>query len=61
MIFIDLDNKHYDICFLEKRLRYLISIEEYERAMVVRNWINDLAWLHHGVNSEQLNKLIIAI
>lgn len=59
MIWINLDNKHYDIIWLEKRLRQLINIEEYEKARRVRNWIDELALLHHGLSSEELNQLII--
>lgn len=61
MIFINLNDKHYDIYFLERRLRHLISIEEYEKAVIVRKWIDELALLHHGLNSEELMSYITTI
>ncbi len=56
---IDLSNKHYDIDFLERRLRSLLIQEDYEKATRIRKWIDDLAFHYHGLTQEQLNLLII--
>jgi protein-arginine kinase activator protein McsA len=37
--------KHNDILFLEKRLSYLIEVEDYEKAAIVSRWINELTEL----------------
>ena len=34
--------KHNDILFLEKRLDYLLEVEDYEKAAIVSRWINEL-------------------
>jgi protein-arginine kinase activator protein McsA len=58
MIYICYEGKHYDILFLEKRLRHLIHLEEYEKAARVRKWIDELALFHHNLKPEELNKFI---
>lgn len=59
MIFkIELDNKHYDIDFLERKLVLLLIQEDYERASRVRRWIDELAFHYHGLTPEQLNLII---
>jgi protein-arginine kinase activator protein McsA len=55
---IDIDNKHYDIDFLERRLIFLIESEEYEKAVVIRRWIDELVYYHHGITPEELFELI---
>ena len=32
----------YDIIFLKKRLDYVIEIEEYEKAAIIKRWIDEL-------------------
>lgn len=34
--------KHNDILFLERRLDYLIEVEDYEKAAIISRWINEL-------------------
>ena len=59
MIFkIELNNKHYDIDFLERKLVLLLIQEDYERASRVRRWIDELALYYHGLTPEQLNLFI---
>lgn len=55
---IEIKNKHYDIDFLERRLLFLIEVEDYEKAAVIRRWIDELAYYHHGITPEELFELI---
>lgn len=55
---IDIKNKHYDIDFLERRLISLIDKEEYEKAAVIRRWIDELVYYYHGITPEELFELI---
>jgi protein-arginine kinase activator protein McsA len=32
----------YDIIFLKKRLDYVVEIEEYEKAAIIKRWIDEL-------------------
>ena len=32
----------YDIIFLKKRLDYVVGIEEYEKAAIIKRWIDEL-------------------
>jgi protein-arginine kinase activator protein McsA len=59
MIWFNIENKHLDIICLEKRLRQLIILEEYEKAVRVRRWIDELALIHHGIAPEQLIKFTV--
>ena len=43
----------YDIVFLEMRLQELIEKEEYEKAAVIKRWIDDLV-VFYGVKKYQL-------
>jgi hypothetical protein len=55
---LDIENKHYDIIFLEKRLCELVKRENYENAVRVKRWITELALLHHGIEENELDKLL---
>lgn len=46
---IEIDNKHQDIIFLERRLKNHVLNEEYERAAVLKRWIDELLVHHHGI------------
>ena len=46
---IEIDNKHPDIIFLERRLINHILNEEYEKAAVLKRWIDELLAHHHGI------------
>jgi len=48
IMYIEIDNKHPDIIFLERRLRQLVMLEEYERAAVIKRWLDELLVYHHG-------------
>ena len=39
-------NKHGDIIFLERRLQELLEKEDYERAAIVKRWIDELTILY---------------
>lgn len=39
---IGIDKQHPDILFLEKRILKLISNEEYEKAAVIKKWLDEL-------------------
>jgi len=42
-----MDNKlHPDIIFLNKRLDYLVKMEEYEMAAKIKKWIDELIGKH---------------
>lgn len=45
-MYIETENKHPDIILLENRIRQLIKYEEYEKAAVVKQWI-DWLFIHH--------------
>ena len=47
-MFIEIDNKHPDIILLERRILYHIKHEEYEKAAVIKRWIDELIIHHHG-------------
>lgn len=47
-MYIEIDNKHPDIIFLEKRLFELVKLERYEEAVVIKKWIDELLVYHHG-------------
>lgn len=38
----DVNKKTMDILFLERRLKQLIKDEEYEKASVIKRWIDEL-------------------
>ena len=40
--------KHGDILFLERRLNDLVDREEYEKAAIVKRWIDELTIFYHG-------------
>jgi protein-arginine kinase activator protein McsA len=40
---ISTKTKSMDILFLENRLKWLVSHEEYERAAVIKRWIIELS------------------
>lgn len=46
-MYIEIENKHPDIIFLEKRLHYHINNEEYELAATIKRWIDELVVHHH--------------
>ena len=46
---LDIQNKHYDIVFLERKLLELIIRENYESAITLKRWIRELAYFHHGL------------
>ena len=48
-MFIEIDNKHQDIVFLERRLKIHIVNEDYEKAAVLKRWIEELFIHHHGI------------
>ena len=37
-----MNNKHPDIELLEKRLKHVLSLEQYEIAVIIHKWINEL-------------------
>ena len=45
--------KHGDIIFLERRLRDLLEEENYEKAAVVKRWIDELT-IFYGEKNEVL-------
>lgn len=47
--------KHNDILFLEKRLDYLLEVEDYEKAVVVSRWINELTELFDKQDNSKNN------
>lgn len=47
--------KHNDILFLEKRLDYLIEVENYEKAAIVSRWINELTELFDKQENSKKN------
>lgn len=57
-MYIDIKNKHYDIDFLERRLKFLIEKEEYEKAAVIRRWLDELVYHYHGITPDELYHLI---
>jgi protein-arginine kinase activator protein McsA len=36
-------DKHIDIIILEKRLKICVEMEEYERAAIIKRWIDELS------------------
>lgn len=58
---LDIQNKHYDIVFLERRLLDSVIKEKYEVANVLSRWIRELAEFHHGIKAEELDKFIKVI
>lgn len=40
---IPVKEKNMDILFLENRLKYLVHLEEYEKAAAIRRWIIELS------------------
>ena len=44
----------YDIIFLKMRLDYVVEIEEYEKAAIIKRWIDELM-VFYGVE-EKLKK-----
>lgn len=58
---LDIENKHYDIDYLERRLLFLVINERYEKANVLSRWIKELALLHHGIKEEELDKFLKVI
>jgi hypothetical protein len=55
---LDIENKHYDIVFLERRLLDSVIKERYEVSVRLSRWIRELAYLHHGIKEEELYKFI---
>jgi len=53
--------KHGDILFLERRLNDLVEREEYEKAAIVKRWIDELTIFYHGdkkiINQNDLSKI----
>lgn len=53
--------KHGDILFLERRLNDLVDREEYEKAAIVKRWIDELTIFYHGdekiINRNDLSKI----
>ena len=47
--------KHNDILFLEKRLDYLLEVEDYEKAAIVSRWINELTELFNKQDNSKNN------
>jgi protein-arginine kinase activator protein McsA len=47
--------KHNDILFLERRLDYLIEIEDYEKAAIISRWINELTELFNKKDNTKDN------
>lgn len=47
--------KHNDILFLERRLDYLIEIEDYEKAAIISRWINELTELFNKKDNKKDN------
>lgn len=39
---------HQDIRFLMRRMDILLSLEEYERMVVLKRWIDELIEYYHG-------------
>lgn len=57
-MYIEIENKHPDIIFLERRLKQLVKSEEYERAVIIKRWLDELTIHHHGIfitNEHQKN------
>lgn len=55
---LDIENKHYDIVYLERRLLELIIREDYEQAVTLKRWIRELAYFHHGITEDEVEKLL---
>ncbi len=55
---LDIQNKHCDIDFLERKLLELVIRENYERAITLKRWITELALFHHGLTEEEVEKLL---
>lgn len=47
-MYIEIENKHPDILFLERRLKQLVKSEEYEKAAVIKKWLDELFIFYHG-------------
>jgi hypothetical protein len=43
-------DKHFDIIFLERRLQELLEKEEYEKAVTIKRWIDELIILFEKEN-----------
>lgn len=48
-MYTKIDHKHPDIIFLERRLAIHVTNEDYERAAVLKRWIDELLIYHHGI------------
>jgi hypothetical protein len=42
-----MDKEHPDIKFLKKRLNYVVALEQYEIAAVIKKWIDELIELYN--------------
>ena len=49
--------KHGDIIFLERRLRDLLEEENYEKAAVIKRWIDELTIFYSNKNKMLKNDL----
>lgn len=58
---LDIQNKHYDIEYLERRLLEYVIKERYEQANTLSRWIKELALFHHGIKEEELSKFLKVI
>jgi hypothetical protein len=45
----------YDIVFLQRRLDLVVEREEYERAAIIKRWIDELM-IFYGVEENRLEK-----
>jgi len=41
-------DKHPDILFLEKRMEYILFHEEYEKAVIIKRWLEELKIYHES-------------
>ena len=48
--------KNWDIEFLQLRLDHLIEVENYEKAAVVKRWIDELV-VFYGKNKKKLSEI----
>ena len=46
---------HPDILFLKKRLEFMLELEEYEIAAIIKRWIDELA-IYYSINKRTLVK-----
>jgi protein-arginine kinase activator protein McsA len=51
-----MSKKNGDIIFLKRRLKYLVEVENYEKAAVVKRWIDELTLFYSEDESKELSK-----